>query len=362
MQPSLDTWTSLFLLAVAMGIFLFIVLITSDKKNRPIAFLILSFSVILLQYVLFWTKYQNLFPYLIMIPPVCYYLTGPLLYKYFLNLYTKRPGFHFLLHFLIALIALIPNIMVWFKYLGIIDPITKLPFTFLVNGHWIISGHMLLYIVLIINLIKKHQQKETEYQKLRYKWSKVLIALYLLFVLSYISYYILVNFEFFNSQWDYSISLMMSLSIYAMGYFIIKEPSIFNGELLSNIFLPVQNKGETFENSLLNEFFEKIVKYMEVEKPYRDNELRLVHLADQLGFSTHLLSKVINKKAEKNFNHFVNDYRLTEAEKLISENSSAKIKSIYFDVGFNNKATFNKAFKERFHCTPSEYKKRLVKS
>jgi len=101
---------------------------------------------------------------------------------------------------------------------------------------------------------------------------------------------------------------------------------------------------------------------MEVEKPYRDNELRLVHLADQLGFSTHLLSRVINKKAEKNFNHFVNDYRLTEAEKLISENSSAKIKSIYFDVGFNNKATFNKAFKERFHCTPSEYKKRLVKS
>jgi AraC-like DNA-binding protein len=82
----------------------------------------------------------------------------------------------------------------------------------------------------------------------------------------------------------------------------------------------------------------------------------LVNLADQLGFSTHLLSKIINKKSGKNFNHFINDYRLREAEALISENSSTRIKSIYFDVGFNNKATFYKAFKSKHNCTPLEYK------
>jgi len=52
MQPSFDTWTSGFLFAVVMGVFLFVILITSrNKKNYPIAFFVLSFSVILFQYV-----------------------------------------------------------------------------------------------------------------------------------------------------------------------------------------------------------------------------------------------------------------------------------------------------------------------
>jgi len=80
MQPTLDTWTSVFLLAVAMGLYLFIMLISSrNNKNFPIAFLILSFSVILFQYVLYWTRYETVFPYLMMLPPLCYYATGPLL-------------------------------------------------------------------------------------------------------------------------------------------------------------------------------------------------------------------------------------------------------------------------------------------
>ena len=358
MQPSLDTWTSIFLIAVATGFFLFTLLITGNKKNKPIAFLVLAFSIILFQYVLYWTNYESVLPYLVMLPPVCYYATGPLLYRYFVSLYGKSEKFNYPLHFSIAALALVPNLVLWLKYLGAIDPKMKFPLLFLIDGHWIIAGHMILYSTLIIVLIAKHPIRESEFQKLRHNWAKVLIFLYVLFVFAYISYYILVNFSFFNDQWDYMISIMMSFSIYSIGYFLVKQPSIFDGEMYSNLFLPLKNKGETFETSLLNEFYEKIKKHMENEKPYRDNELRLVHLADQLGYSTHLLSKVINKRAGKNFNHFVNEYRLAEAEKLISENTSARIKSIYFDVGFNNKATFYKAFKNKYQCTPSEYKSR----
>ena len=98
---------------------------------------------------------------------------------------------------------------------------------------------------------------------------------------------------------------------------------------------------------------------MESKKPYIDNELRLVKLADQVGYSTHLLSKVINKKYGGNFNSFINDYRLKEAETLLAKKDETSIKSIYFDVGFNNKATFYKAFKAKHNCTPLEYQRNL---
>jgi len=358
MDPSFDTWTSSFLFAAVMGVFLFVILITSkNKKNYPIALLILSFSIILFQYVLYWTRYETMYPYFYLLPTLCYYTTGPLLYLYFLNLYKKNVHFKYTLHFLPALLLLISNSVLWLKYLGL----TKMEIPFLLKGaQWYVALHLLFYAVLIFILIIKNKNLNTEYTKVRYTWSKVLLSLYSLFILSFISYFVLVNFSFFNSEWDYMISIMMSISIYTIGYFIFKQPKVFDGEMFSNLFLPIKNKNETFETSMLNEFYENLTNYMEQKKPYTNNELRLVNLADQVGFSTHLLSKIINKKSKKNFNSFVNEYRLKEAERLLISDTSNHIKSIYFDVGFNNKSTFYKAFRDKNKCTPQEYKARRI--
>ncbi len=357
--PSLDTWTSGFLIVVAMGFFLFLMLV-SNKRNRPIAFLMLAFSIILFQYVLYWTRYETIYPYFQLFPPVCYYTTGPLLYLYFLKLFKRQLKFNYALHFLPAAILLIPNLVIWTNYLGWTQH--KIALLWLAQQHWFIAIHMSIYAFLFIRLLKKAGASTSEYSQVRNKWLKVLSLLYVLFILAYISYYVLINFSFFNNEWDYMISITMSGAIYAIGYFIIKQPEIFNGELYAQLFLPIKNRDETFENSLLNELYEKLTQHMEQEKPYTDNELRLVHLADQLGFSTHLLSKVINKKSGMNFNQFVNSYRLKEAMRLLSEPGDISIKCIYFEVGFNNKTTFYYAFKKKFECTPTQYRGRLMKS
>jgi len=356
MQPSFDTWTSCFLFAAVMGLFLFVILLSNrNKKNLPIAILILAFSAILFQYVLYWTRYENSIPYFMILPPVCYFLTGPLLYKYFLNLFGEKINYNFNLHFIPSIILLTPNVVIWLNFLELSK--LEIPFlNFIRISHWFISIHMICYSLLMFRLINSKKNLNSELQKVRDKWVKVLLSLYSLFILAYISYYILVNFSFFSSEWDYMISFMMSISIYTIGYFIYKEPSIFNGELFSNLFLPIKNKSESFENSLLNELYENLTNYMKDKKPYIDNELRLVNLADQLGFSTHLLSKVINKKYGKNFNSFVNEYRLIEAEELLKNSEDLIIKQIYFDVGFNNKNSFYKAFKLKNHCTPLQFR------
>ena len=353
--PTLDAWTSSFLLAVAMGVFLGVLLLTNrDKKNRPIAFFVLAFSLILFQYVLYWTRYETEFPYLVLIPPLCYYSTGPLLYLYFLRLYKKEVSFNYALHFLPAVLLVVPNLFFWFKindwYGG------DIVLLWLAQQHWFIVAHMTCYVLLLFRILSANNDSTTEYTEVRRRWSKFLSILYGLFVAAYASYYVLVGFSFFNSKWDYAISFMMSFTIYAIGYFIFRQPSVFNGELYANLFLPIKHKEASFEDALLNELYANLTTYMEQEKPFIDNELRLVHLADQLGFSTHLLSKVINKKSGKNFNTFVNDYRLVEAEQLLTESTSSSIKSVYFDVGFNSKAAFYKAFRKKHHCTPSEYR------
>ncbi len=352
--PSFDSWTSIFLLAVAMGLFLFIsILLNKNKKHLPISLLVLAFSLILFQYVLYWTRYETVFPYLQMLPHLCYYTTGPLLYLYFLRLYKRDVSFNYAWHFLPAFLVLITYTALLWNQVSSIE--IKVPWNWFSKNPWFIAIHMSIYAVASMRWVFR-SPKITEYQTLRKRWTSILIILYGTFVLAYVSYYVLVNFDFFNSQWDYMISIVMSISIYTIGYFIIKEPQVFDGAFFTELFLPIENKDSSFEESLLNEFYRKLTRHMDVEKPYIDNELRLVHLADQLGFSTHMLSKVINKKSGKNFNQFVNDYRLQEAKRLLLENPDYSVKTIYFDVGFNNKATFYNAFKKEFQCTPLQYR------
>ncbi len=352
--PSFDSWTSLFLVAVFMGIFLFFsILLSKNKKTIPIAFLILAFSLILFQYVLYWTNYMVVIPYFKLLPHVCYYCAGPLLYLYFLNLYKKEVSFNYAMHFLPAFLVFITYVAILMKSTHF--PEVKIPWFWFSNNPWFIAIHLGIYFLLIFKLFSKIQ-RTTEYENLRHRWSLVLIILFGLFILAYVSYYVLVNFSFFNSEWDYLISIVMSVSIYTIGFFVIKQPEVFDGEFFTKLFLPKQNTSDSFEDALLNEIYNKLTKHMETDKPYIDNELRLVNLADSLGFSTHLLSKVINRKSGKNFNQYVNEYRLKEAKELLLKNPEYSIKTIYFDVGFNNKATFYNAFKKEFECTPSQFR------
>jgi AraC-like DNA-binding protein len=356
--PSFDTWTSIFLFAVMMGIFLFVLLITNkNRKNRPIAYLVLAFSVILFQYVLYWTRYEQEFGYFMLLPPFCYYLTGPLMLKYVRNLYEKNQSPHFSLHFIPAFLLLIPNLGLWTKYLWGVEG--DIPLLWLAQKPWFIVFHMSIYALWVFNIVIKNKDKSGAFKVLRYRWVIVLNSLYLTFVLAYASYYALVGFEFFNAQWDYMISLTMSLSIYAIGFFIFKQPQVFDGEFYTQLFLEDTNKDKSLEQSMLNELFDNVTKYMENKKPYVDNDLRLVNLADQLGFSTHLLSKVINEKSGMNFNQFINEYRLRDAAELLKQEKDLSVSHVYFNVGFNNKATFYSAFKRKHHCTPVQYREQL---
>ena len=89
-------------------------------------------------------------------------------------------------------------------------------------------------------------------------------------------------------------------------------------------------------------------------------------LAGDLGLSVHYLSEVLNSRLKQNFSDLINSYRIKEAIKMLKDPNyeNEKIINIAYDSGFNNKASFNNAFKKYTGMTPGKYKaqnKRVVR-
>lgn len=363
--PSFDTWTSFFLLVCSFGFFLSFVLFANRKAlkaNLQIILLVLGFSFILLQYVFFWTGYLQAYPFLYFFDQSWYLLFGPLLYGYITKFYNNAFKIHWS-HYLPALVSFSLNLFYFIKsdgyiYLSEFKNEYLFYFFMALRSAWPAGISLAVYIFISKDFIKFNTSTfSNQYQNLREKWASFLITLFTVFVVAYLSYFILAVFPFFNPQWDYAISFAMSAAIYGIGYMVYREPSIFNGELMANLFVK-ESLAPSFSEETTSEFYATLLKHIETKKPYLDNNLRLVQLADDVGFSSHTLSKIINDKAEKNFNQFINEFRLREAENLL-QHSEMPIKSIYYEVGFNNKATFYKTFKSKHHCTPLEFKDKL---
>ena len=101
-----------------------------------------------------------------------------------------------------------------------------------------------------------------------------------------------------------------------------------------------------------------ILDYVQNQFAFKQPELSRELIAQYTGISVNRISEVINAEYKKNFNDWINDYRIETAKKLIAI-TELSIKEIYFEVGFNSKSAFNSAFKKRLGQTPSAYRKNV---
>jgi putative ABC transport system permease protein len=104
-------------------------------------------------------------------------------------------------------------------------------------------------------------------------------------------------------------------------------------------------------------------KAMEANLFYQDAELSLGSLAEKLDMHPHELSRIINIVLKKNFNDFINEYRVLEVTRKMQEPAYDRMTllGIALDAGFNSKATFNRAFRQMTGKSPKEYKNDLKK-
>lgn len=100
-------------------------------------------------------------------------------------------------------------------------------------------------------------------------------------------------------------------------------------------------------------------KSMEANLFHQDAELSLGTLADRLGIHPHELSRIINIALKKNFNDFINEYRICDVVQKMQDPAYDRMTllGIAYESGFNSKSTFNRTFREVTGKSPAEYKK-----
>lgn len=101
-------------------------------------------------------------------------------------------------------------------------------------------------------------------------------------------------------------------------------------------------------------------KLIEQDKAYREADLSITSLAQKLDIPEYRLRRLINGQlGHRNFNAFINGYRLAESEAALSDPAQAEVPilTIALDAGFGSIGPFNRAFKAHTGLTPTEYRR-----
>lgn len=220
---------------------------------------------------------------------------------------------------------------------------------------------MLFYAFLTLRLLKDRSQTingaAVSIEKVSLRWLWNLTIGFGSFVLLTLLYVVWLQLGLpYSRTVDALVLIAMAGMIYTIGYKALRQPEIFSGpSALKN--------APKYEKSALTParakaYLVKLTNTMETEKLFTNSSLKLQDLAQRFDISPHHLPQIINEKLGQNFFDFINHYRVEEAKKLVADPAKRQftILSLALEVGFNNKASFNSAFKKHTGMTPSQFR------
>ena len=103
---------------------------------------------------------------------------------------------------------------------------------------------------------------------------------------------------------------------------------------------------------------QKVKSY--IEQNYK-HEIRLKTLADIAGMSSSAFSRFFKLHTGRNLSEYIIDQRLGYASRLLVDSTNS-IAEISYQCGFNNLSNFNRIFKKRKGCSPSEVRENYHKT
>jgi AraC-like DNA-binding protein len=199
-------------------------------------------------------------------------------------------------------------------------------------------------------------------------WLKIIsasfyLAYFILFILGGLG--MIVNFITFDPY--FVIFGFITLFSFVFSFYGIKQPAIFGQELRHGI--DDKKDTEKYIKSGLKEkqaleYLERLISYVEGNKPYLNRDLSIYDLSRMTGIPRHYITQILNEKHKKNFFTFINEYRIKEFIERLKDPrfNHYTILAIAYDAGFNSKTTFNAIFKNHTGLTPSEFKERSTGS
>lgn len=120
-----------------------------------------------------------------------------------------------------------------------------------------------------------------------------------------------------------------------------------------------KKKKELLSKKETDDYTDRLLTHIKEHQPYLDPELSLRSLAAQIDIHPNQLSWLLNENMGKNFNEFVNHYRVEAFKALSKDPKKAHLTLIgmAYECGFNSKTVFNTYFKKETGLTPKQFLK-----
>ena len=173
-----------------------------------------------------------------------------------------------------------------------------------------------------------------------------------------------LNFKDFIYSY-YPLRILTTVLIYWIGYQailqlrLLKERKDLRNKLNFNFAIEENNEDKNEENADKKLLFDKIESLIKEKKLFINPKLNLDFLAIEVDINASKLSNIIKQFSGKNFNDYMNEFRINLAKKLLvhKDYKNYTITSIGLESGFNSKSTFYYAFKKHTGFTPLEFQK-----
>lgn len=226
-------------------------------------------------------------------------------------------------------------------------------------------GQMLLYLAFTFQLFFHYRKKINAFfsntYALELRWIlSFLIAFSVLFLYGTAQTIIGSLFTELDYTQRYWLNIVMALVVLFVGIkgFFTDTNSLKKLEFLFTpdaIVVPEQrdlDKSEFNKDELT-----RLDDFMKTHRPYLEADLNLITLSRKLDLSRAQLSQLINDGHGKNFNDYVNSYRIDAVKMMLQQGKQERLSllGIALECGFNSKATFNRVFKKITGMSPTVF-------
>ena len=358
--------------------FLFATMIVVSGKFRPVSacllagfFLSQSF-VSLHELVLYGDQFRysvlDSSPNWFFIGSLGYALDGPLLYLYVLSII--RPNFTLNAKHRLHLLPLV----IYFVFLFIAyycqDHVVKRQVIglYLFDLNWqfvtmdtLIKSSRFVYLILSIYLINKYREQlkdsRSNIENIDLTWLKILVIGFALVTLVGVVLSLSKVVNLFYPV-EVSLQIFLGLTTYYADLILVCFLLFFSAVNISAVAKVKDQAKSSYDDYEADaEYVDRIVKFMDAEKPYLKSNITLDTLSEMLDVPARELTALLNGHFKMNYYEFINNYRVKEAKEILKINKNQTISDVYLAVGFNSKSVFNTFFKKNTGMTPTEYRK-----
>jgi len=203
----------------------------------------------------------------------------------------------------------------------------------------------------IIELLKKDQEIKKEKNAIQNRHIKILLIMVFILFLIFILLFILKRRSYITGKVLVEKNIELTEKREHLKSRKKEKPSTK---------VKIESSQTTLTEQQKAEIKEMIISSMEDDKLYLQVDLTINSLSEHLKINRTYLSRIINESFNKNFNTYVNEYRINEAMRLLIINKNYTIEGVANEVGFKSKSSFNLAFKKYSGITPSFFIKKSI--